>query len=71
MTLSRIYAIFIVEGLFPHGVQCTKLGFCAMTSATLNGTNEAQAFTLQKLLGYRHETLTLVQAKVCDNGGVG
>lgn len=71
MTLGRIYAVFFVEGLSPRGAQCTKFGFCAMTLATLNEMDEAQAFTLQKLFGYRHETLTLVQTKVRDNGGVG
>lgn len=71
MTLGRIYVVFFVKGLSPRGAQCAKLGFCAMTSATLNEMDEAQAFTLQKLLGYRHETLTLVQTKVRDNGGIG
>lgn len=71
MTLGRIYAVFFVEGLFPRDVQCTKLSFCAMTSVTLNEMSEVQAFTLQKLLGYRHEALALVQTKVRDNSGVG
>lgn len=30
-----------------------------------------KTFTLQKLLGYRHETFALVQTKVRDNSGVG
>lgn len=71
MTLGRIYAIIFVEGLFPRSVQCAKLGFCAIPSATLNEIMKYKVFTLQQLLGYRHQTFAVVQTKVCDNGGVG
>lgn len=43
MTLGRFNAAFIREGLSPRGTQCTQLGFCTITSVTVNEKDKVQS----------------------------